>query len=247
MARQQNELLRRDLRPVAASGTDQDTALSATSLAPYARTAPSRLPYAFRAIRLTSSDTLVDLGSGDGGVVVAAARATGCRAVGLERDAKLVQASRALAEKHAVAHLCEFVVCDLTRLSADALDAGIGASRSSPTVAFAWLTGGGLSRFSAKLKHLWSTAAVPFRIVTCVDALDTCCDYVRDGIFAEPCAETTWDVHRGRFAEFGVFVTPPRDVSLEMWARLEDAASEDDDDDDDDDDHFDVRAVEDVL
>jgi len=228
VAREQNELLRRDLRLVAAFEATGRDALSAASLAPYARTAPSRLPYAFRAIRLTSADTLYDLGSGDGSVVVEAARRYGCRCVGLEHDAELIAASRALAAKHHVAHLCDFVECDLTKLSVEALDAGIGAARSSPTVAFAWLTGGGLRRFSSKLKHLWSTAAVPFRIVTCVDALDTCCDYMRDGVFAEPCAETTWDVHRGRFAEFGVFATPPRGTSLETWARDEDTTDGDD-------------------
>jgi outer membrane protein assembly factor BamB len=48
------------------------------------------------------SDVVYDLGSGDGRVVIAAARAFGCRAVGVELDGDLVKAARARAREAGV-------------------------------------------------------------------------------------------------------------------------------------------------
>ena len=44
--------------------------------------------------RVGKDDILYDLGSGDGRIVIEAARKTGCRAVGIEIDADLVDDSR---------------------------------------------------------------------------------------------------------------------------------------------------------
>jgi SAM-dependent methyltransferase len=51
------------------------------------------------------TDVVYDLGSGDGRVLIAAARRFGCRAVGVELDADLVAASRAAAKKAGVGEL----------------------------------------------------------------------------------------------------------------------------------------------
>jgi hypothetical protein len=58
-------------------------------------------------------DVLIDLGSGDGRIVIAAARRYGIRGVGIEIDPRLVELSRANAERAGVAALTEFRVQDL--------------------------------------------------------------------------------------------------------------------------------------
>lgn len=188
------------------------------SLAPFAPTEPRRARIALRALRVREDDVLYDLGSGDGRVLVAAALEIGCRCVGLELDDELRARATALAESAGVGRLCEFHACDLSQIHPRELASGF-AGAAAPTACFAWLTGSGLSRFSRRLRAAWEHGA--FRIATCVDSLDSCVDYERDGAFAEH-ADVGWRVHRGAAAEFGVFVVPPRGVSLERWAEDED-------------------------
>jgi precorrin-6B methylase 2 len=59
------------------------------------------------------NDILYDLGSGDGRIVIAAARQTGCRAVGIEIDADLVDDSRSNAVRAGVNDRVRFVVSDI--------------------------------------------------------------------------------------------------------------------------------------
>ena len=65
------------------------------------------------------TDHVVDLGSGDGRIVIAAAKLHGARGLGVEIDAKLVEASRENARRAGVANLVEFQERDvmLTDLS----------------------------------------------------------------------------------------------------------------------------------
>ena len=60
-------------------------------------------------------DILYDLGSGDGRIVIEAAKQTGCRAVGVEIDADLVDDSRLNAVRAGVQDRVRFVVADLFR------------------------------------------------------------------------------------------------------------------------------------
>jgi SAM-dependent methyltransferase len=60
-------------------------------------------------------DILYDLGSGDGRIVIEAARRTGCRAVGVELDTDLVEESRAGAVRAGVQDRVRFVVADIFR------------------------------------------------------------------------------------------------------------------------------------
>ena len=58
-------------------------------------------------------DILYDLGSGDGRIVIEAAKKTGCRAVGIEIDADLVDDSRLNAARAGVQDRVRFVVADI--------------------------------------------------------------------------------------------------------------------------------------
>jgi hypothetical protein len=60
-------------------------------------------------------DYLIDLGSGDGRIVIAAAQRFGTRGLGVEIDTRLVHESRAAAERAGVARLVEFRDEDLFR------------------------------------------------------------------------------------------------------------------------------------
>jgi SAM-dependent methyltransferase len=62
---------------------------------------------------LKRGDVLYDLGSGDGRIVLTAARRYGVRAVGIELDARRVEQARRSAEALGVAHLVEFRQQDL--------------------------------------------------------------------------------------------------------------------------------------
>jgi len=63
--------------------------------------------------RLRSTDTLIDLGSGDGRIVIEAARRYGSRGIGVEMRADLVEASRREAEKLGIESRASFRVEDI--------------------------------------------------------------------------------------------------------------------------------------
>jgi len=65
--------------------------------------------------RLRSTDTLIDLGSGDGRIVIEAASRYGARAVGVDLRADLVEASRKEAERLGIASRASFRVEDIFR------------------------------------------------------------------------------------------------------------------------------------
>ena len=63
--------------------------------------------------RVTSADVVYDLGSGDGRIVIEAARKYGARGVGIELDAELVKRAREGAREAGVADKVSFVQADL--------------------------------------------------------------------------------------------------------------------------------------
>jgi protein-L-isoaspartate O-methyltransferase len=71
------------------------------------------------------SDVVYDLGSGDGRIVITAAKAFGCRAVGVELDEDLVKASRAQAKEAGIETQVLFQHADL--FEADFADADVVA------------------------------------------------------------------------------------------------------------------------
>ena len=62
--------------------------------------------------KVSANDTVIDLGSGDGRLVIMAAR-RGARALGIEYDAKLVDYAKAAAAKAGVADRAQFIKADL--------------------------------------------------------------------------------------------------------------------------------------
>jgi SAM-dependent methyltransferase len=81
--------------------------------APYVPTPEATAVDMLRLAGVTASDTVYDLGSGDGRVVIAAARLFGARGVGVELDASLVQQSRENAVRAGVADRVSFVWQDV--------------------------------------------------------------------------------------------------------------------------------------
>lgn len=61
---------------------------------------------------IKKDDLLYDLGSGDGRIVIQAAKQYGTRGVGIDMNPELVEKARANAEKEGVSHLVEFRAAD---------------------------------------------------------------------------------------------------------------------------------------
>ncbi len=91
--------------------------------APYIRTPDEVVERMLELAGTRSSDIVVDLGSGDGRIVIQAARRFGARGVGVERDPDLVTLSRHNAAAAGVAERVRFVRDDV--LSADLSQATI--------------------------------------------------------------------------------------------------------------------------
>lgn len=66
-----------------------------------------------RLAQVTADDVVYDLGSGDGRIVITAAKRYGARGVGIEIDPKLVELAREQAKEEGVSHLVEFRVQDI--------------------------------------------------------------------------------------------------------------------------------------
>ena len=203
------------------------------SVSPFSPCASSRVPHILDAARLDKDSVLWDLGCGDGRVLHEAAARYGCRCVGVEIDAPCLAESARRAETMGptVSELCTWHLRDATAMAPGSLgaDGALAPGVPAPTVVLLFVTGYGLSALSPWLKREWETAAKPFAVVTCVEALDTCADLA--GLDARAAAEGGnplfdavpnphgWTVYRdATHAKHGVFVTPPRDVTTREWA-----------------------------
>jgi protein-L-isoaspartate O-methyltransferase len=80
---------------------------------PYVPTPENVVAEMLRLARPTRQDVVYDLGSGDGRILIAAAKKYGARGVGVEIDRKLVRKARGNAEKAGVGHLITFREGDL--------------------------------------------------------------------------------------------------------------------------------------
>jgi SAM-dependent methyltransferase len=83
------------------------------SLARFEPSSPEVVSRMLSIARVTKYDIVYDLGCGDGRIVIAAARTTGARGVGVDMDPELISESRANAEKAKVTHLVQFIEQDL--------------------------------------------------------------------------------------------------------------------------------------
>jgi len=80
---------------------------------PYAPTAPAVVDAMLEAAGVTANDVVYDLGSGDGRVVIIAAKKYGARGVGIEIDPVLVKSSREAAVANGVGDRVTFVEGDM--------------------------------------------------------------------------------------------------------------------------------------
>jgi predicted RNA methylase len=79
----------------------------------FAATPPAVVDAMLQAARVTAKDVVYDLGSGDGRVVIMAARKYGARGVGIELDPTLVKLARQAAVENGVADRVTFIEGDL--------------------------------------------------------------------------------------------------------------------------------------
>jgi SAM-dependent methyltransferase len=86
----------------------------------------------FELAQVTAADTLYDLGSGDGKIVIAAAKRFGATGVGIEYDPDLVEHARCLAAAEGVADRVTFVQGDI--FDSDFSDATVVAIYLTPQV-----------------------------------------------------------------------------------------------------------------
>jgi SAM-dependent methyltransferase len=79
----------------------------------FVATLPEVVDTMLAAARVTGADTVYDLGSGDGRIVIAAAKKYGARGVGIEINPLLIAESNASAREAGVANLVQFIQGDL--------------------------------------------------------------------------------------------------------------------------------------
>ena len=202
------------------------------SLSPFAPCAASRLPHVFDAARLTKDSVLWDLGCGDGRVLHEAAARYGCRCVGVEIDAPCLDMCKEGASRLGVEveGRCQWFLRDMTSMPAGSIgmDDSLAPDVPAPSVLLLFITGHGLKSMSPWLKREWEQASAPFAIVTCVEALDSCIDY-NDGISFDDAKMNPdgWNVYRDPVhAKYGVFIVPPRGVSVDEWAESRPSAKD---------------------
>ena len=99
---------------------------------PYVQTPSDVVTEMLRLARVTADDVVYDLGSGDGRLVIAAARDFGARGVGVEIDPALVAQSNETARRAGVADRVAFRAGDL--FQADLSDATVVTLYLSPEI-----------------------------------------------------------------------------------------------------------------
>ncbi len=95
----------------------------ALQLAPYSPTPQDVVDRMLALANVTSKDVVYDLGSGDGRIVISAARAYGARGVGFDIEPTLVNLARANAKRAAVEDRVQFALADV--MTADVHEATV--------------------------------------------------------------------------------------------------------------------------
>ena len=93
---------------VPATGPGAPDQQTPPSLAPYMPTPQEVVDRMLQLAEVSKNDVVYDLGSGDGRLVITAAKRYGARGVGIDIDAKLIAQSRASARQEGVEALVEF-------------------------------------------------------------------------------------------------------------------------------------------
>ena len=81
--------------------------------APYVHTPTRVVQTMLELARVGPADTVMDLGSGDGRIVITAAQLYGCHGIGVDLDPKNVEAGKRAAAEANVSHLVKFLRADL--------------------------------------------------------------------------------------------------------------------------------------
>ncbi len=119
---------------------------------PFVPTPPEVVDRMLELAEVKKGDVVYDLGSGDGRIIIRAAKKYGVRGVGIEIDADLVRRSEAKAKEEGLEHLAEF-------REQDALTVDVSAA----TVVTLYM----LPEFNAKLRPiLWKQLKPGSRVVS---------------------------------------------------------------------------------
>lgn len=96
------------LAVVLASGCGSSVAVWTDGEVPFVRSTPEVIDRMLEMARVKSGDVVYDIGSGDGAIIIRAAKRYGVRGVGIEIDSDLVAKARQIAIREKVEHLVEF-------------------------------------------------------------------------------------------------------------------------------------------
>ena len=91
-----------------AAGCGSSVAVWTDGEVPFVRSTPEVIDRMLELARIKTGDVVYDIGSGDGAIVIAAAKKYGVRGVGIEIDQDLVLRARDNAYREKVEHLVEF-------------------------------------------------------------------------------------------------------------------------------------------
>jgi SAM-dependent methyltransferase len=91
-----------------ATGCGSSVAVWTDGEVPFVRSTPEVIDRMLEVARIKPGDVVYDIGSGDGAIVIAAAKKYGVRGVGIEIDQDLVLRARDNAYREKVEHLVEF-------------------------------------------------------------------------------------------------------------------------------------------
>ena len=95
-----------------ANGCGSSVAIWTAGEVPFVRSTPEVIDRMFDLARVKPGDVVYDIGSGDGAIIIRAAKKYGVRGVGIEIDQELVLKARDIAFREKVEHLVEFRVQD---------------------------------------------------------------------------------------------------------------------------------------
>ena len=87
-----------------------------TDLGYFLGTTTSTLPHLFDLVGLTPEDRFVDVGCGDGRVVLQAVESVGCHGLGIELNPQLVDIARSAAEERDLTERTRFIAADATEV-----------------------------------------------------------------------------------------------------------------------------------
>src|SRR6266849_4317850 len=87
---------------------EQDSSVEQKKIVPYVPTSPEIVSAMLKLANVQKKDLVIDLGCGDGRIVVAAAKEYGARGIGVDIDPERIKEAKENAQKEGVTDLVEF-------------------------------------------------------------------------------------------------------------------------------------------